>query len=54
MITFLLLLIISIIVLAVAVFLISMGGSLLLILGADIIVAVGFVWLLFKLFKKKK
>ena len=54
MITFFLLMIITLVVLGVATMLIGAGGSILLILASDLIVAVGIVWLLFKAFKKKK
>lgn len=54
MITALLLVIITVIVLGIALALISVGGSIFLIFAADIIVAIGFIWLLFKAFKKKK
>lgn len=54
MITFIILAIITTIVLGLAFMLISIGGSIFLILGADLIVAVGIIWLLFKLLKQKK
>ena len=54
MITFIILFTITAIVLGLAIALISIGGSLFLILGADLIVAIGFVWLAFKLLKRKK
>lgn len=52
MITFLILLMISIIALGIAIIILGIGGSIFLVFGADIIVAVFVLWLLFR--KKKK
>lgn len=52
MITILLLLLITGMVLFVALFLISLGGTLFVILGADIIIALFIIWFIF--FRKKK
>lgn len=54
MITLILLSIITVVVLAVALLLLGVGGSIFVIFAADLIVAVGIVWLLVKVFKKKK
>ena len=54
MITLALLIIISVVVLGLALFLLSVGGTVLCIFAADLIVAVGIVWLIVKLFRRKK
>lgn len=55
MITFILLAIITVMVLVVALSIFSIGGTIFTIAAADIIVAVGILWLLWTiLFKKRK
>lgn len=43
------LMIITIIVVGIALLIFSLGGTLLVIIGSDLIVAIGIIWLLFKL-----
>lgn len=54
MITLTLLLIISALVLGLVFFLLSVGGTVIFILAADLIVALGIVWLIVKVVKKKR
>ena len=55
MITLMTLMIISVLVLGVALAIFSIGGTIFTIIGADLIVAIGILWLVFTLlFRKRK
>lgn len=54
MITMLLLIIISVLVLGVALSVFTIGGTIFTIISADLIVAIGILWLFFTLLKKRK
>lgn len=54
MITMLLLVIISVIVLGIALSIFTIGGTIFTIIGADLIVAIGILWLFFTLLKGKR
>ena len=54
MITFLLFTIITMVLIVAALALLSVGGSLFVLMAADFIVAAGIIWLIYGAFKKKK
>ena len=54
MITLILFAIISVLVLAIALSVLSIGGTIFTVFAADLIVAVGFIWLFYKLLNRKK